>query len=56
MSLENAKGSMGLPKWLSGKESTCQAGDAHSVPGWGRAPGKGNGRVPWTEEPGSNSP
>ena len=24
----------GLPRWLSGKESTCHAGDPHSVPGW----------------------
>ena len=25
------------------KESTCQAGDAESIPGWGRSPGEGNG-------------
>ena len=26
---------MGLPRWLSSKESTCQAGDASSIPGSG---------------------
>ena len=33
----------GLPQWLSGKESTCNAGDAGdvgSIPGWGRSPGR----------------
>ena len=33
----------GLPWWLSGKESTCQAGDKGSIPGSGRCPGEGNG-------------
>ena len=33
----------GLPRWLSGKESICQAGDMDSVPGLGRSPGEGNG-------------
>ena len=28
---------MGLPWWLSGKESACNAGDVGSIPGWGRA-------------------
>ena len=28
--------------WLSGKESTCQAGDVGSIPGLGRSPGDGN--------------
>ena len=32
-----------LPQWLSGKDSTCSAGDAGSVPGSGRSPGEGNG-------------
>ena len=32
-----------LPRWLSGKESTCQAGDVGSIPGLGRSPGEGNG-------------
>ena len=27
-----------LPRWLSGKESTCQAGDTRSIPGSGRFP------------------
>ena len=31
------------PKWLSSKESTCNAGDTGSIPGSGRSPGKGNG-------------
>ena len=36
----------GLPWWLSGKESPCNAGDAGdmgSIPGSGRSPGVGNG-------------
>ena len=33
----------GLPRWLSGKESACQAGDAGLIPGLGRSPGEGNG-------------
>ena len=32
-----------LPRWLSGKESACQAGDMGSIPGLGRSPGKRNG-------------
>ena len=34
---------MGLPRWLSGKESACNAGDAGSIPGSGWSPGEGNG-------------
>ena len=37
---------MGLLQWLSGKESTCNAGDAGDVrliPGSGRCPGGGHG-------------
>ena len=34
---------MGLPQWLSGKESTCHAGDGGSIPGSGRSPGGGYG-------------
>ena len=34
---------MGLPRWLSGKESACVAGDAGLIPGAGRSPGRGNG-------------
>ena len=33
----------GLPWWLSGEESACQAGDADSVPGLGRSSREGNG-------------
>ena len=33
----------GLPWWLSGKESACNAGDIGSIPGLGRCPGEGNG-------------
>ena len=35
---------MGLPQWLSGKESACNAGatgDLGSIPGWRRSPGGG---------------
>ena len=35
--------SMGLPWWLTGKESATTAGDVGSVPGSGRSPGKRNG-------------
>ena len=47
--------------WLSGKESTCNAGDPRLIPGLGRSAGGGNGNplqyfcpweIPWTEEPG----
>ena len=42
---------MGLPiaqwghadRWLSGKESACNAGDLCLIPGSGRCPGEGNG-------------
>ena len=52
---------LGLPCWLSSKESTCNAGSVRSIPGFGRAPGEGNGNLPlqfcleippWAEEPG----
>ena len=32
-----------FPRWLSDKESTCQAGDVGLIPGLGRFPGEGNG-------------
>ena len=32
----------GLPRWLSGKESACQAADAGSIPGSGRSSEEGN--------------
>ena len=34
---------MGLPWWLSGKESDCNARDPGSIPGSGRSSGGGNG-------------
>ena len=34
---------MGLPLWLSGKESAFNAGDQGSIPGLGRSPGEGIG-------------
>ena len=37
---------IGLPKWLTGKESTCQCANAQdigSIPGSGRSPREGNG-------------
>ena len=36
----------GLPWWLSGKDSTCSAGDEGSIPGSGRFLGEGNGKPP----------
>ena len=33
----------GLPWWLSGKESACNAGDAGLIPGSGISPGGGYG-------------
>ena len=30
-------------QWLSSKESACNAGDAGSIPGLGRSPGRGHG-------------
>ena len=35
---------MGVPWWLSCKESTCNSGDAGSIPGSGISPGEGNGK------------
>ena len=39
----SSKDSSGLPWWLSSKKSACNAGDAGSIPGWGRFPGERNG-------------
>ena len=33
----------GPPRWLSGKEFACNAGDTGSIPRSGRSPGGGNG-------------
>ena len=38
-------GLKGLPRWLSGKESACQARDAGSIPGSGRSSGGGSGNL-----------
>ena len=35
----------GLPWRLSGKESTCTAGDSGSIPGLGRSPGGGHSNL-----------
>ena len=50
----------GLPRWLSGEESACQAGDMGLIPGSGRSTGEGNGNpfqyspleITWTEKSG----
>ena len=54
----------GLPRWVSGKQPTCHAGDIRDVgliPESGRSPRGGHmathssilaWRIPWTEEPG----
>ena len=36
-------GILGFPGGPEGKESTCNVGDPHSIPEWGRSPGEGNG-------------
>ena len=49
----------GLPRWLSGKLSTCSPGDMGLIPGLGNFLGGGNGnslqysawKIPSTEEP-----
>ena len=44
----------GLPWWLNGKESACNAGDAGSIPGLGRSPEGGDGNPlqhSWLEDP-----
>ena len=35
---------LGLPRWVSSKESACNKGDADLIPGWGRSPGGGRGK------------
>ena len=41
---------LGLPWWLSHKDSTCNVGDLGLIPGLGRSPGEGNGY--WWQYPG----
>ena len=36
---------MGFPWWLSSEESACKAGDAGAIPGSGRCPGAGHGKL-----------
>ena len=36
------KSVMWLPRWLSGKDCTCQAADADLIPGSRRSPEEGN--------------
>ena len=53
---------MGLPQWLSGTESACNAGDVGLIPVQEDSPGEGNGNpthssilaweITWTGEPG----
>ena len=45
--MKNTKFNSGLPRWLSGKESTCNTGDLDLIPGSGRSPGEGNGNPLW---------
>ena len=40
-------------RWLSGKESTCNAGDAGLIPGSGRSPGEVNGNPFQYSHPGN---
>ena len=40
--MEMVMPSRGLPRWLSSKVSTCQAGEVGLIPGSGRSPGEGN--------------
>ena len=45
---------LGLPGWLSGKESACQCRDTGSIPG-SRSPGEGNGNpLQWFFLPGKS--
>ena len=38
-----SKQKWGLPRWVSGKASTCSAGETVSISGSERSPGEGNG-------------
>ena len=54
---KRAKAELGLPQWLSSKESACNVGAARntgSIPGSGRSPGEGDGsplQYSWLENP-----
>ena len=41
--MASSQAETGLLRWLSGKESACNAGDMRSIPGSERSPGEGNG-------------
>ena len=41
--IEASKSKIGLTRWLSAKEATCQAGDVGSIPRLRRFPGEENG-------------
>ena len=41
----NTFNTLGFPGGLDGKESTCHARDAASIPGLGRSPGEGNSNL-----------
>ena len=43
LATEQQLGCKGLPRWLSGKESACNAGDMGLIPDSGRSPKGGNG-------------
>ena len=48
LSSHRVKSSLGLPRWLRGKETTCNAGDAGGaglIPGSGRSSGEENGKL-----------
>ena len=50
---------MGLPWWLSGKESSSNSGDMGLIPGSGRSPGRGHGNPlqdSWLENPMDEEP
>ena len=40
--MKNSDYPMGFPGSSPGNESTCNAADPGSIPGWGRSPGEGN--------------
>ena len=56
----SSKSSLGLPRWLSGKESICNTGGVDLIPGLGDPLEKERAthsqalvlKIPWTEEPG----
>ena len=61
LSSHRVKSSLGLPRWLTGKETACNAGHAGAaglIPGSGRSSEEEKGnplqysclRIPWTEK------